>query len=394
MNVGPVQAGGHWSDSQGVGHQTGRSILVLTIGFGLLLAVVAISRPDRPVEPRARTLTHAELVEVGRQATVVLTSGPCQGSAFFVTPELLLTNAHVVCAQMAEARVGERLVPATIVQIDDELDVALLRAEGAGGTPLRLADAMSVRAGDRVAAAGAPGGRDVSVVPGVVTLPLTRIWGVLHIEAHASLSQGNSGGPLLDARGAAIGVISKRRAAGGRPWRWRCRSTTSPRGCRPASRSRGLAGTIASPRPHAAPRRISSTSARRCAARCCSAPTSCGTPAPRLGAAEQGLVFVVAAPASADRPLKQLTVRLTCGDTAPRVTALSAWLPIGRPVERSSMLDVTQLRPFLTWARKRSLADGLALSTGIAPVDAGAGLPHRPARAPRRQRRHQHVAIE
>ena len=31
------------------------------------------------------------------------------------------------------------------------------------------------------------------------------------------------------------------------------------------------------------------------------------------------------------------------------------------------MLDVTQLRPFLSWARKRSLADGLALSTGIAP---------------------------
>ena len=212
-----MQADGHWSDSQGVGHRTGRSILALTIGLGLLVAVVAISRPDRPVKPRARTLTRRRAGRRGTQATVVLTSGPCQGSAFFVTPELLLTNAHVVCAEMAEARVGERAVPATIVQVDDELDVALLRAEGAGGTPLRLADVMSVRAGDRVAAAGAPGGRDVSVVPGVVTLPLTRIWGVLHIEAHASLSQGNSGGPLLDARGAAIGVISKRRAAGGRP---------------------------------------------------------------------------------------------------------------------------------------------------------------------------------
>ena len=212
-----MQAGGHWSDSQGVAYRTGRSILALTIALGLLLAVVAISRPDRPVKARARTLTDAELVDVGRQATVVLTSGPCQGSAFFVTPELLLTNAHVVCAETAEARVGDRAVPATIVQVDDELDVALLRAEGAGGTPLRLADVMTVRPGDRVAAAGAPGGRDVSVVPGVITLPLTRIWGVLHIEAHASLSQGNSGGPLLDARGAAIGVISKRRAAGGRP---------------------------------------------------------------------------------------------------------------------------------------------------------------------------------
>jgi len=366
-----VQAGWHWSDSQGVAYRTGRSILALTIGLGLLLAVVAIARPDRPARPRPRTLTDAELVAVGRQATVVLTSGPCQGSAFFVTPELLLTNAHVVCAEMAEARVGERMVPATIVQIDDELDVALLRAEGAGGTPLRLADAMRVRAGDRVAAAGAPGGQDVSVVPGVVTLPLTRIWGVLHIEAHAALSQGNSGGPLLDAHGEAIGVISKRRAGGGRPvalalpldyiaaWLpaglaiegpgWDDRIAEAARGAdadlehfRPALRGPLLLG--AHFMRYARPRGAADTP-------------------------EQALVFVVAAPVSADRPaLTQMTVRLTCGDTAPRVTALSPWLPIGRPVERSSMLDVTQLRPFLSWARKRSLADGLALSTGIAPV--------------------------
>ena len=366
-----MQAGRHWSDSQGVAYRTGRSILALTIALGLLVAVVAISRPDRPVKARGRTLTDAELVDVGRQATVVLTSGPCQGSAFFVTPELLLTNAHVVCAETAEARVGDRAVPATIVQVDDELDVALLRAEGAGGTPLRLADVTTVRPGDRVAAAGAPGGRDVSVVPGVVTLPLTRIWGVLHIEAHAVLSQGNSGGPLLDARGAAIGVISKRRAAGGRPvalalpldyiaeWLpsdvavegagWNDRVTEAARSAdadlehfRAALRGPLLLGAhfMRYARPRLSP-----------------------------GANEQALVFVVAGPASADRPaLTQLTVRLTCGDTAPRITALSAWLPIGRPVERSSMLDVTQLRPFLSWARKRSLADGLALSTGIAPV--------------------------
>ena len=356
-------------------YRTGQKILALTIGLGLLLAVIAIARPDRPIKPRLPTLTDAELTAVGRRATVVLTSGPCQGSAFFVTPELLLTNAHVVCAETAEARVGERKVPATIVQIDDELDVALVRAEGAGGTPLRLAHVMGVRAGDRVAAAGAPGGRDVSVVPGVVTLPLTRIWGVLHIEAFASLDHGNSGGPLLDARGQAIGVISKRRAAGGRPvalalpldyiasWLppdlavegpgWSDRVTDAARGAdadlehfRPALRGPLLLG--AHFMRYARPRAVAAAVA---------------------AAPDQALVFVVAAPASADNPSPtQLTVRLTCGDTVPRVTTLSTWLPIDRPVERSSMLDVTQLRPFLSWARKRSLAEGLALATGVAPV--------------------------
>ena len=355
--------------------------------------MVAISRPDRPVKARARTLTDAELVDVGRQATVVLTSGPCQGSAFFVTPELLLTNAHVVCAEMAEARVGERAVPATIVQIDDELDVALLRAEGAGGTPLRLADAMGVRAGDRVAAAGAPGGRDVSVVPGVVTLPLTRIWGVLHIEAHASLSQGNSGGPLLDARGAAIGVISKRRAAGGRPvalalpldyiaaWLpagiavegpgWNDRVTEAARGADADLEHfrAALRGTAAAGRALHAVR----------------------PPAASPAAASRRLVFVVAAPASADRPaLTQLTVRLTCGDTAPRVdgaVGLAADRPPGRALvdaRRHPAAAVPQLGPQALAGRRPGAVHGHRAR------HARAGLPHRPARAPRRQRRHQH----
>jgi hypothetical protein len=354
-----------------VAYRTGRSILALTIGLGLLVAVIAIARPDRPVRARPRTLTDAELAAVGRQATVVLTSGPCQGSAFFITPDLLLTNAHVVCAEIAEARVDGRLVQAAIVRIDDELDVALLRAEHAGGTPLPVAGVMDVRPGDRVAAVGAPGGRDVSVVPGVVTLPLTRIWGVLHVEAHAALSHGNSGGPLLDAGGRAIGVISKRRAAGGRPvalalpldyvagW--------LPDGMQ--VESAGWSDRLA----EAARGADADLDHFRGALR---APLLLGAhfmryarPGPSPGAPEQALVFVVAAPASTGRPAPTaLTVRLTCGDTAAYVTTLSAWLPIDRPVERSSMLDVTQLRPFLTWARKRSLAAGLALSTGIAPV--------------------------
>jgi hypothetical protein len=354
-----------------VAYRTGRSILTLTIGFGLLLAVIAIAGPHRAARPRWRTLSDVELADVARQATVVLTSGPCQGSAFFVTPELLLTNAHVVCAELAEARVGDRAVPATIVEIDDELDVALLRAEGAGGTPLRLADAMSVRAGDRVVAAGAPGGREVSIVPGVITLPLTRVWGVLHVEAHAALRQGNSGGPLLDARGAAIGVISKRRAAGGRPVALALPldyvAAWLPEGI--AVEGPGWPARVAEAAQTAdldlEPFRAALRGPMLLGAHFMRYARSPGSPA----GPEQALVFVVAAPAAGDEPaVKQVTVRLTCGDTAPRVTTLSAWLPIDRPVERSSMLDVTQLRPFLSWARKRSLAEGLALSTGIATV--------------------------
>jgi hypothetical protein len=82
-------------------------------------------------------------------------------------------------------------------------------------------------------------------------------------------------------------------------------------------------------------------------------------------ATRQLLVFVVAAPAAA-RDRAELTVRLTCGATAPVPTRLSAWLPIDQPLERTMRIDVTALRPFLAWARKRAHAGELLLATGDA----------------------------
>ena len=98
---------------------------------------------------RAALADRRQLAARGRARTVIVTSGTCRGSAFFVTPTLLLTNAHVaVRRDRRGAGSAIAAVPATIVQIDDELDVALLRTEGGGGTPLPLADALGVRDGD------------------------------------------------------------------------------------------------------------------------------------------------------------------------------------------------------------------------------------------------------
>jgi hypothetical protein len=85
------------------------------------------------------------------------------------------------------------------------------------------------------------------------------------------------------------------------------------------------------------------------------------------------LVVVVAAPTSRVGPT-QVTVRLTCGDTRPVATPLSPWVGVDQPVERSMRIDVTPLRPFLAWARRRGVAGEVALATGDAtalgaPVD-------------------------
>ncbi len=351
-----------------------RRLVVAAIGLLAATGATGACRrePTAPDRPRT-TLTAADVAARGRTATIIVTSGACRGSGFFVTPTLLLTNAHVLCAATAEARLGDQTVPATVVQLDDELDVALLETDGGTGSPLPLADALSVREGDAVAAAGFPAdaGEAVSVVAGAVARPLAPFWGVLHIEAELPLSPGNSGGPMLNDRGEVIGVISKRRLLGGRSWalavpinyvaRW------LPAGIGIVTREwdARLADNPEDRDPDL--KRFRSALKQPMLLGAHYLPVSAGPGT----ATRQLLVFVVAAPAAA-RERSEVTVRLTCGVTTPVPTKLSAWLPIDQPLERTMRIDVTALRPFLAWARKRAHASDVVLATGDA---AAAGEP-------------------
>ncbi len=279
----------------------------------------------------------------------------------------------MLCAETAEARIGEQTVPATVVQLDDELDVALLQTEGATGSPLPLADALGVREGDAVAAAGAPAdeGDTVTVVAGSVARPMASFWGVLHVEADLPLSPGNSGGPLLNDRGEVVGVISKRRRMGARSWALAVPinyvSSWLPRGVGVVNRDwdSRLAALDADRDPDLERFRSALRQPMLLGAHYLPLSSAGGA------ATRQLLVFVVAAP-TAGPAVSELTVQLTCGATAPVPTRLSAWMPVDQPLERTMRIDVTALRPFLAWARKRAHAGGLVLATGDAT---GAGEP-------------------
>lgn len=143
------------------------------------------------------------------------------GSGFFVSRDgLLVTNRHVVDAEGATFRVvltSGRTVDATLVARDPVLDVALLRAEGGGYTPLSFGDSSSLQLGEQVIAIGfalAEFTNSVStgVVSGLsrsVTAGDTRgRFETLDqlIQTDAAINPGNSGGPLLNLRGEVIGV--------------------------------------------------------------------------------------------------------------------------------------------------------------------------------------------
>jgi len=82
-------------------------------------------------------------------------------------------------------------------------------------TPLRLGNSDAVRVGDPVVAIGNPFGLERTVTTGIVSA-LQRVitapnnFSIDHvIQTDAALNKGNSGGPLLDARGDVIGVNSQ-----------------------------------------------------------------------------------------------------------------------------------------------------------------------------------------
>ena len=140
------------------------------------------------------------------------------GTGFFVRSDgLIATNGHVIeGATDITVQVGEdeRLYRATLVGHDDATDLALLRIEGDKPFPvLPLGESDHLEVGEWVVAIGNPFGLSRSVTTGIVSFkgrrdvnPSGRPGYYDFIQTDAAINPGNSGGPLLDARGAVIGI--------------------------------------------------------------------------------------------------------------------------------------------------------------------------------------------
>ncbi len=176
----------------------------------------SISAPDEAVLNSPGYLAaRSRVVKV--QGTALSCDQLIEGSGFVISPQHILTNAHVV------AGVDQGLTVTTptgvafraeVVLYDPQVDIAVLYVPGLNLTPLQFSD--QGEAGSDAVVAGYPedhpftqvaariGGKQNAVGPDIYqTGQVTR----QIFEIRANVEPGNSGGPLLSPSGTVYGVV-------------------------------------------------------------------------------------------------------------------------------------------------------------------------------------------
>ena len=152
-----------------------------------------------------------DVVSRAAPAVVLIESSTTRGTGFFVTQELLLTNAHVVgnSSSVTVKLSSGQSIPGRVERTSVDLDLAVVRAavRPEANQILQLGSARPVRAGQEVLAIGSPLGLQNTVTRGIVSA-IRAAGGVELIQTDAAINPGNSGGPLLDRDGRVIGVTT------------------------------------------------------------------------------------------------------------------------------------------------------------------------------------------
>ena len=143
-----------------------------------------------------------------------------RGSGFVISEDgYIITNNHVVEeAQKITVRFKDsKEYVAEVKGRDPQSDLAVIKINAKGLTPVKLGDSAATRVGEFVIAVGAPFDLDYSVTVGHVSAKgrsFERYMGTQQyldqdfIQTDASINPGNSGGPLINLYGEVIGINS------------------------------------------------------------------------------------------------------------------------------------------------------------------------------------------
>lgn len=141
------------------------------------------------VDAAGYIVTNSHVIEGARRVQVLL-------------PRVAGTGASILRPRAAA-------VEATIVGIDDETDLAVLKVAEKNLPALPLGDSDSLRQGQLVFAFGSPLGLENSVSMGIVSAVGRQLElddPMVYVQTDAPINPGNSGGPLVDTNGRIVGI--------------------------------------------------------------------------------------------------------------------------------------------------------------------------------------------
>ncbi len=152
-------------------------------------------------------------------AVVLIDTASGRGSGFFVTPDTVLTNAHVV---QGNSSVTVKMpdggsLQASVIRTEPTVDLAIVRVNTprAAQPTLQLGSANAARPGQEVIAIGSPLGMLQNTVTRGIVSGIRNAGGVVLIQTDAAINRGNSGGPLLDRYGRVLGITTLKMAPAG-----------------------------------------------------------------------------------------------------------------------------------------------------------------------------------
>ena len=125
----------------------------------------------------------------------------------------IVTNNHVVeNAEEITVTIGDNPTEynAKLIGLDSDSDIAVIKIEGKNFNPIKLGHSKELKIADVIFAIGNPFGIGSTVTKGIISALNKNKVGINryenYIQTDASINPGNSGGPLVDSRGALIGI--------------------------------------------------------------------------------------------------------------------------------------------------------------------------------------------
>jgi S1-C subfamily serine protease len=171
-------------------------------------------------------LTTAQIAKKVSPSVVIIQgkadSGDMLGSGFIISKDgKIVTNLHVI-RDMKTASVhlpsrplgkGWSVEPdpfdsVSVLATDERRDLAIIKIAGSDLPVLELGNSDALTVGEPLVIVGSPQGLEGTVTAGILSSVRDASEGFTVLQTDAAVNPGNSGGPLLNNKGQAVGVVS------------------------------------------------------------------------------------------------------------------------------------------------------------------------------------------